>query len=643
MGTEKIGRLSRLGFSSLAECLLVVPKEFRDYQEPLNILPIPDTGSKQYLLLTLVELEAFDKKGESLKFVKGNARKLYRLSMRGVDGRGDSIPITIFGGVWSWMDVQLGDELHIYGEVTTWRNRRQINNPDIVPPEYRGRVVPVYKGKPGQVSGESIFAGVTAAIGCMNDASCILLEQIGIRESEFRSLTGLQDPADLLRAIHQPMSVREGEAAVRVAKQLSIKAILNRAMRNQSQVPVAGSSIAVDRTVIQSLISRLPFPPTSDQKQAIDEIVSDLRSPFPMKRLLSGDVGTGKTVAFAVPAVAAFLAGARVGIVVPNELLVGQIAGEIREYFPEIPVCEVSSGGSISDGLVVGTTAVFSIAKKKGIVFDFVVTDEQHKFSVGQKGILVAAHTNMLEATATAIPRTLALVQFGGLALSVLKENPVKKEIKTRVVARAEGGRLFEFVAKQTQSGAQVAVIYPLAEDKGDGERMTVEAAARRFETMWPGRVGMLHGGLPDEEKNAVIAKMKSGDLSVLCSSTVIEVGLTLPSLRAVIVVHPERFGSSQLHQLRGRVARRGGVGFFFLYLPEDVEDTAMQRLQLLVECKDGFTLAERDADLRGFGDVDHDSGSQKGASRMLFWGVTLSREEIETATSESIEKAIRG
>jgi ATP-dependent DNA helicase RecG len=132
-----------------------------------------------------------------------------------------------------------------------------------------------------------------------------------------------------------------------------------------------------------------------------------------------------------------------------------------------------------------------------------------------------------------------------------------------------------------------------------------------------------------------VIERMRDGHLDILVSSTVIEVGVTLPSLKAVVVVHPERFGVSQLHQLRGRVARKGGVGFFFMYMPEEIDETARERLQLLVDCADGFTLAERDADLRGFGNIDAGGDSQTGSSRMLFWGVTLSRQDIESGAQK--------
>lgn len=623
--TKDLGRLARLGFSSLPECLLSAPKEYRDYLEPMHVLPIADTGVKVYMTLTLTERTLYDRTNMPTRRYKDG----WRLAMRGVDGRGDAIEITVFGAFFPWMKFELGDELHLYGEVTTFKGRRQIGNPDLVPDEHRGRVMPIYTGKPGQVSAESLANGVAAALPRLNEAACMLLAQSGMRENEFRRAAGME-PEVLLASLHKPKSTREGSHAAAVAAQLSLSAILGRASRNQAGSPVTESAIAIDRAAVKALCDRLPYSLTGDQLRAIDQIIGDLRSPYPMRRLLSGDVGTGKSLVFMLPAVAAYNAGALVAIVVPNGLLVEQIAGELRSFFPEIPVCQLTGGTKVSEGIVVGTSAVIHASRKQAIQWDVVVVDEQHKFSVEQKEALRVTKTNFIESTATAIPRTLALVGFGGMAVSVLRELPVVKKIATRIVDRTDGGKLFEFVHGLMEAKGQVAVIYPLAEDMGDGERASVEAAFQRFQVRYGERAGMLHGKMTDVEKESVINRMKAGELSLLVSSTVIEVGVTLPSLRAVVVVHPERFGVSQLHQLRGRVARKGGSGYFFLYLPAEVEDVARDRLQLLVECSDGFALAERDADQRGFGNVDVSGDAQTGASRLLFWGVELSRQDIE-------------
>jgi ATP-dependent DNA helicase RecG len=195
-----------------------------------------------------------------------------------------------------------------------------------------------------------------------------------------------------------------------------------------------------------------------------------------------------------------------------------------------------------------------------------------------------------------------------------------------------------------TDRKQQVAIIYPLAEhnnvegERGALERGSVEAAFHRFKEKWGQRVGMLHGSLSPGEKKDVLDKMKAKEIDILISSTVIEVGIELPSLRALVVMHADRFGAAQLHQLRGRVARKGGEGYFFLYAREKLDPTAQQRLDLLVECSDGFTLAERDAALRGFGDLSSSGDMQSGKSRGLFWGVEISGKDIESGLNELIE-----
>ena len=619
-----------MGFSALADCLLVVPAEYRDFNQPVYSLPAPDTGKRHYIVLTLRSSTLFSSSG----VVTTRWDKATRLQMKALDSKGASVSVTVFGNVWPYRGLKPGDELHVYGEVSLYEGSLQITSPEPVTEQQRKSVIPVYRGGRGKARGEAIEAGVKAALataGELDLACCLLLERAGLRESEFFAETGVRDPADLLLALHMPSSILEGEAAREIAKKLSLKAILNNAARNAAIHPVRGSSLPIGWALITELVARLPWALTACQRRAIYEIVSDLRSPYPMSRLLSGDVGTGKTAAFLVPAVAAHLIGKPVAIISPNGLIVAQIAAELREYFPHVPVHEVVAGAPppSQKGIMVGTTALLHAARKRGLEFSLIIVDEQHRFSADQRTKLMLDHTNILEATATAIPRTVALVQFGGMSLSTLKTSPVKKSITTRIYEREEKAKLFGLVENVIRRGRQVAVVYPRAEHKTGG-RTSAEAAAARFERNFPGRVALLHGKMEDEEKHNIIAILKSKKVDVLITTTVIEIGLTLPDLAVVVVVRPEYFGASQLHQLRGRVARLGGQGFMALYLEEEVDRAARDRLELLVQCSDGFELADRDADLRGFGEVDAESDAQRGAARMLFWGVTLTRQEID-------------
>ena len=632
-------RLSRLGFTSLADCLMTVPKEYRDCTKAVEFISRAEIGCSYYFILTVKSIQSFNSDKQPTKTWKD----VSRVQIDAIDSANQRITITVFGAVWPWLKKHPGDKVHIYGNLSVWNGSHQINNPIFVEPDERGRVIAVYKGKVGQVSGEMVCDGVVKAMPMIDENACNLLSQLGMREADFIRETKLSSPIELLQSIHDPKSVKEGNAAVEIAKKLSALAIVRNAESNQSRKPLAKSTIVINKALVKELIGRLPYPLTTDQLLAINEIVDDLRAPYPMKRLLSGDVGTGKTLTFMIPAVAAYKAGATIGIVVPSQLLVAQIAREIQSFFPEIPVTEVISGGKIGEGIAVGTTALLGAAIKKKHTFNFLIVDEQHKFSLAQKEYLLNSHTNFLEATATVIPRTLAIVNYGGMDLSTLKMSPVQKVIQSRVVPVNELERLYQFVEKVVAANGQVAIIFPLVVDQ-DATKETknaplesVQSAFKQWSDRFPEkRICILTGKMDAQEKNAVIEKMNNQEIDLLISTVVIETGVTLPSLRALIVVHPERFGICQLHQLRGRVARKGGKGYFFMYCPNPVEEKVTERLDMLLKYTEGFDIAEADMNIRGFGDVDDESDNQTGVTKLLFWGVHLTRQDIEMAANGS-------
>lgn len=632
-----LGRLTRLGFTSAADCLLSVPKSFRDYTTPVRAYSSAAYRQKNYFALKILSMSRHDREGNVILTWEGT----HQLRVELLDADGKQARATIFGNVWPWKNVASGDDVCVYGELNTWFGHLRIDQVDLIPVTARGKVVPTYAGKPGQVSGDLLAKGIASALALQEQAASALLSRLDMDAGAFRRFTGVDSAATLLANLHRPPSVAAGMAACATAKQLCALELVRRAERLKQRACVAQSAIAIEARVVSTLIARLPFDLTHDQATAIAAIIDDLRSPVPMARLLSGDVNTGKTISFVVPAVAAYLAGAQVAILAPSQLLVGQISREIRSYFPEIPVNEVVSGSQIANGIVVGTTAVLAAAAKQNWVFDLVIADEQHKFSVAQKQALLHTHTNFLEATATIIPRTLAMVSYGGMDLSLLRQSPVEQNIETRIVEAAEADRVFAFVQKVMERGGQVAVIYPFVEDTDAGTAATpaddthrakrsVMEGFDRWNKAFPGRVGVIHGRMQESEQTETLDRLREHHIDILVSSTVIEVGLTIPALKLLIVVQPERLGLAQLHQLRGRVARRGGRGYVFLFVPEQITQEARERLQTLVECADGYALAERDMHVRGFGNVASDSDGQTGATRLLFWGAQLTPDDIE-------------
>lgn len=640
---DELGRLRRLGFTTLAEALLSIPKKYEDFTQPKREVRPSDEGTDCYLVLRAGVTKLFDGGKRPTTFWQSAAR----VEVHARDDRRQEIVVSVFGNVWPWRGVEEGTDIHVHGRLARFGAKLYLQNPEIVPPRARGKVVALYAGKPGQVSGEALGEAIGRAIHRLEDAEILLLAQAGLLESEFEKATGVPTPGELLRTMHFPQSLAAGLNACKVARKLAYETVVRRAAAAKARSPVPASAIVINRASIDDIVATLPFPLTGDQRQAIDEIVTDLRSTYAMNRLLSGDVGTGKSIVFMVPAVAAYSAGADVAILVPSQLLVSQIAGELRQLFPGVPVCEMTSGAKLGEGIVVGTTALLSAARKAKKKFHLVITDEQHKFSVDQKATLRDRFTNVLEASATAIPRTLALVQFGGMDVSVLRECPVKKEITTRLVGVEDSDRIDAFVHKVLAAKGQVAVIYPLVDETGEGKTKSAEglesviSAAKGWGKRFPGRVGVLHGKLDAEAKADVIAGMGDGRYDILVSSLVIEVGVTLPSLKAILIHHPERYGLAQLHQLRGRVARKGGRGYMFLIAGEELDDDEVfDRLELLEKCSDGFELAEADMDMRGFGDVNDDSSEQTGTARTLFHHAKLTHQEI-AATAKRMGMAL--
>lgn len=630
----ELGRLTRLGFRSIAECLLSVPKKYRDLTRVCNKVTTHLIGTQQYVVLEVSGRFMYDSNGKTTN----NPRQAQRLALKCRDRSGGSVDVVVFGNLWPWLGAEPESEVHVYGTVGEFRGQLQIEGASLVDPQFRGTVQPVYQGKQGQVSGEALAQAVGFALQDMDAAQVHLLAQAGLREDEFRADTGYRSGEALLRAIHQPRSVEEGQRAVAAARRLAADTVARQAKEARRRSPVARSAITIDKALCRDLVAALPWALTAGQKQAVSEILTDLRSPYPMNRLLSGDVGTGKSITFMLPAALAYSAGADVAILAPSQLVVEQLARELRENFPGLPVCTVLAGEKLGEGVCVGTTALLNAARKAKATFGLVIVDEEHRFSVQQKQQLVAKDTNLLVATATAIPRSQALIEFGGMDVSILTQCPVKKTIRTRIVRPEHADRLNDFIRRTIENKGQVAVIYPLVAEGTDKTRefgmQTVEEGAEYWKRLFPGRVGVLHGRMA-EEKVAVIEAMKRHEFDILVSSTVIEVGVTLPSLVALVVESPERYGLSQLHQLRGRVARKGGNGSFFLNAGDKIQPEALERLANLVDCNDGFVIAERDMELRGFGEVQEDGSAQTGVARGLFHGISLTSKEIRLAATK--------
>jgi len=366
----------------------------------------------------------------------------------------------------------------------------------------------------------------------------------------------------------------------------------------------------------------LPFRLTAGQRAASRDIVTDMQRPEPMNRLLQGDVGAGKTVVALLAAIVAMENGLQVAFMAPTEILADQHYLTIRRLLDRsrfriarltgsVPaarrreiLAELASG---TTHLVVGTHAL----AEEAVSFQslgLVVIDEQHRFGVLQRATLRAKgmHPDVLVMTATPIPRTLALTAYGDLDVSLIRDRPPGRQvIRTIATPESERERVYAMAQRELQAGRQIYVVYPLVEEseKVDLRAATAMADHLRLEVFPAFTVALLHGRLKSDEKERVMAAFTRGDVHVLVATTVVEVGVDVPNATMMIVEHAERFGLSQLHQLRGRVGRGAHAATCVLLYQARPGDAGRARLEALVETADGFEIAERDLALRGPGD----------------------------------------
>ena len=630
-----LDRLKRLGISAWHEPLLCLPKSFLDYSQVSTLkqaLPTSDVLAAPQLFSLQVTEPAV---------IVSQPKK--RLILNATDGTLlVKIVVFIVAGVDvpTWKDLAVGQRFHVRGVLQNWNGSLQMVGPTIIDPALIGTTVPVYEKRRGVVADGAIYDATRHALKHhLNESIKHLIDSFhGMSETDILRRARLKAPSVkvILLAAHSPVSEEEGLRGLAGLRRLAALSIVENARRLKLREPVPASVVKIPLALIAELAAKLPYPLTGDQKTAIREIVADMASPLPMRRVLSGDVGSGKTFCIMIPALATQRMGKRAVILTPNALLADQFVKECKEHFGDdtnvIAVTAATKKLDLSGNpILVGTTALLTRLKGEPAP-EFMAVDEEQKMSVTQKVELTGLASNYLQATATPIPRTTALITHGAMNVSIIKEMPVAKTITSLIVTAGEARRLFDHTRKVINSGGQVAIVYPIVNDE-EQEKKSVVAAFAEWDRRFPGLVGMVHGQMKEAEKLEAVDKLKAGVLKIAIVSSVIEIGVTLPSLRSLIVVHAERYGTSTLHQLRGRVARRGGHGYFFMFLPQSISPETMQRLQLVVAHSDGFTLSEKDAEIRGYGDLFEDAERQSGNSRStVFRCVDLTPTEVHLA-----------
>ncbi|MDN7225986.1 ATP-dependent DNA helicase RecG [Planococcus liqunii] len=440
-----------------------------------------------------------------------------------------------------------------------------------------------------------------------------------------RFLTKYHLPAieDALEWVHFPT---DGEALKQARRRFVYEELLMfqlkmQALRKKTREEEGGSFIDYDLDRLKQFIETLPFDLTDAQKRVVNEICRDLKEPFRMNRLLQGDVGSGKTVVAAISLYAAVTAGQQGALMAPTEILAEQHANTLAEWFQPLAVNIALLTGSIKGkkrqliqeqlaageiDILIGTHALIQPDvrfKKLGLV----ITDEQHRFGVDQRRVLKDKGYNpdVLFMTATPIPRTLAISAFGEMDVSVIDEMPVgRKEIQTFWMKKDMFGKIVSRMEKELAAGRQAYVICPLIEESDKLDYQNAVDLFQQLSTYFHGKhtVGLMHGRLSSDEKEGTMRSFTEGEIDVLVSTTVVEVGVNVPNATFMLIYDAERFGLSQLHQLRGRVGR-GSDQSYCVLLADPKTEIGKERMASMTETNDGFVLAEKDLQLRGPGD----------------------------------------
>ena len=634
VGPKTAERFEKLGILTLSDLLCHYPRRYLDFSKPYSIAEAPaDTEC-------VVKAEVFAKPGGR---ILPGGRRMERITA------GDdvsSLEITWFNNPYAAQKLELGQEYYFQGIVTGGMLRRQMVNPQV-------RTDAQVKSSPFEAVYPQTEGLTSSAI-----AKCVrqLLPHAELLPDplppEMLKKYRLLSKADAGRAIHCPATEEEAFAARRrlIYEELLVLQLGIGRMKNHG---AASTGAPMKKADASPFWESLPFSPTGAQRRAVEEILTDMSGETSMNRLLQGDVGSGKTLVAAAAIWACIRAGYQAALLAPTEILASQHAENLNRLLSPFGMrVALLTGGmkaaarrttlaAIRDDeadLIVGTHAILS----EGVEFarlGLAVVDEQHRFGVRQRGLLAekAANPHLLVMSATPIPRTLGLLMYGDLDISILDELPPgRKPVKTRCITGKKRADLYGFLDREIDSGRQVYIVCPAIEDAGGSGLNAVKSYYEDIAKAYlpDRRVGLMHGKLKPKEKAEVMDDFKSGRLDALVSTTVIEVGVDVPNATVMVIENAERYGLSALHQLRGRVGRGAAESWCFL-VSDNASESVQKRLKFLCSTSDGFAVAQYDLETRGPGDFF--GSRQHGLPTLQIADLMNDTRTLHAAQSEAV------
>ncbi len=598
IGPKKAERLKKLGIYEVQDLSCLYP---RTYQDRRTVTSVADAAADRPCLIRARVVNT--------NMYKGNVR----LILEDETGRMEAL---FFHAGFLLKTIKRGYEYEFYGKVSEWKGRKVMVHPEYTlasEQNFHG-ILPIYPLTEGLTQNE------------MRKWQWTLLEQMetfhDYLPEEIRRENNLCDLEYAIRNVHFPTErQRLKEARYRLIfdefllMQLGIFRVKGRLTSESRGIMFSAS---VDEG---EYIDSMAFPLTKAQQRAVEEIMEDMESDGVMNRLLQGDVGSGKTAVAEIALYKAVKSGYQAVMMAPTEILAKQHFEGLKERFRPFGIHVGFLGGKgstakrrevlqgIEDGsidILIGTHAVIQPDVRFSNL-GLVITDEQHRFGVEQRTLLAkkGKHPDRLVMTATPIPRTLAVVLYGDLDVSVIDELPAgRKEIRTFAGGKSDRKRFYEHAEKEMNAGRQVYVVTPLIDESEAIEAKSVNQVYEELKNRFKGHaVAMLHGSMKQEEKDAIMLKFKEKKIDLLVSTVVIEVGINVPNATVMIIENAERFGLAQLHQLRGRVGRGRHQSYCYL-ITEGGGEISRQRAAIMESSNDGFFIAEEDLKLRGPGEI---------------------------------------
>ena len=643
IGEQRAEALHKLGIDTLEDLLRWFPREYQDRSQVRYLSELED-GDTACILAHVVSTPVLNRVRAGMNLVK----------LRIADDSG-SAEVVYFNQPYLKNQFSVGQSRYFYGKIRREGSRVQLQNPISERSDQAGmvtgRIVPVYPLTSG-ITQKALQTAISTALNSLDEPLPDLLPA-GIAERY-----GMEPAETAYRHIHFPETMEQAHQARQrlVFEDLCTLACELGSLKGQRRV---WPGIRIPGQDLQVFYRALPFRLTDAQQRAAEEALRDMRSGQGMNRLIQGDVGSGKTVVAAACIWAAHNAGLQSAFMAPTELLARQHQGTMENLLGPFGIHTVLLTGSLGAAarrqaleeirsgeaqLVVGTHALLS----EGVDYarlGLVITDEQHRFGVSQRAALAekADSPHVLVMSATPIPRTLALMIYGDLDVSIINELPPGRQtVDTYAVRESMRPRIRKFAEKLVKEGRQVYVVCPMI---GDDEQSSADllSAKELYEELrekaFPDlRLALLHGRMKPAEKDRVMNAFAAGEVDILVSTTVVEVGVDVPNAALMVVENAERFGLSQLHQLRGRVGRGQHKSYCILLQGSDAGD-ATARLNVMANCSDGFKIAEEDLKLRGPGDFF--GNRQHGLPELRIADLASSLDTLKWAQEEA-EKLLR-